>query len=277
MNTRLQVEHPVTELVTGIDLVEQMIRIAAGEKLALAQSDVKLAGWAVETRIYAEDPCAQFSAIDRTAAALPCAAGRIHRHRHGTHRHRRNRGWRDLALLRSVDRQADHPRAEPNERPSLRRPMRSTAFTIEGVRHNIPFLSALMQHERWQSGNTFDRLHSRRSFRTAFARSRRTAEAARVLAAVAAASIMCSASASAASPAKSRDLRLPGSGGGWCGSASARSHSISSRPIPQLVRTCRPEHRRARAPAPANGCWRCGSLDGGEHDRHVLVSDLEAG
>ena len=55
MNTRLQVEHPVTELVTGIDLVEQMIRIAAGEKLKLKQSDVKQSGWAVETRIYAEN------------------------------------------------------------------------------------------------------------------------------------------------------------------------------------------------------------------------------
>ena len=60
MNTRLQVEHPVTELITGIDLVEQMIRVAAGEKLALAQKDVTLTGWAVESRVYAEDPFRNF-------------------------------------------------------------------------------------------------------------------------------------------------------------------------------------------------------------------------
>ena len=60
MNTRLQVEHPVTEMVTGIDLVEQMIRVAAGEKLSIAQKDVTLTGWAVELRVYAEDPFRNF-------------------------------------------------------------------------------------------------------------------------------------------------------------------------------------------------------------------------
>ena len=60
MNTRLQVEHPVTELVTGVDLVEEMIRIAAGEPLRLKQADVKLKGWLVESRVYAEDPTRGF-------------------------------------------------------------------------------------------------------------------------------------------------------------------------------------------------------------------------
>ena len=76
MNTRLQVEHPVTELITGIDLVEQMIRVAAGEKLALTQSDVKLNGWAVESRVYAEDPYRNFlPSTGRLDALSPAGRG----------------------------------------------------------------------------------------------------------------------------------------------------------------------------------------------------------
>ena len=75
MNTRLQVEHPVTELVTGVDLVEEMIRSAAGEPLRLRQADVKLNGWAVESRVYAEDPDARLPAFDRAAGALSAAGG----------------------------------------------------------------------------------------------------------------------------------------------------------------------------------------------------------
>src|SRR5205807_2148694 len=78
MNTRLQVEHPVTELVTGIDLVEQMIRVAAGEKLALKQKDVTLSGWAVETRIYAEDPFRNFlPSIGRLVKYRPPVESRV--------------------------------------------------------------------------------------------------------------------------------------------------------------------------------------------------------
>ena len=77
MNTRLQVEHPVTELITDIDLVEQMIRVAAGEKLAIKQSDVKLNGWAIESRLYAEDPYRNFlPSIGRLTRYRPPQEGR---------------------------------------------------------------------------------------------------------------------------------------------------------------------------------------------------------
>jgi len=78
MNTRLQVEHPVTELITGVDLVEQMIRSAQGEKLAMTQDDVKLTGWAIESRIYAEDPYRNFlPSIGRLVKYRPPAEGTL--------------------------------------------------------------------------------------------------------------------------------------------------------------------------------------------------------
>ena len=126
MNTRLQVEHPVTEMITGIDLVEEMIRVAAGEKLRLTQADVKLDGWAVESRIYAEDPTRNFlPSTGRLVTYRPPAEGSAGR-RDGAQRHRRLRGRRDLDLLRSDDRQARDPCADPRARRSTRRPRRST-------------------------------------------------------------------------------------------------------------------------------------------------------
>ncbi len=151
MNTRLQVEHPVTELITGIDLVEQMIRVAAGEKLKLKQSDVKLNGWAVESRVYAEDPYRNF---------LP-STGRLTRYRPPAEREsggitvRNDTGvteggeislYYDPMIAKLVTHAADRATAIEAQSDAL------DAFVIDGIRHNIPFLSALMAHPRWKAG-----------------------------------------------------------------------------------------------------------------------------
>jgi propionyl-CoA carboxylase alpha chain len=151
MNTRLQVEHPVTELVTGIDLVEQMIRVAAGEKLAIKQSDVKLKGAAVETRIYAEDPYRNF---------LP-SIGRLTRYRPP------EAGTRDGVTLRVDAGVREGSEISIYYDPMIAKlvthaPTRAAAiaaqanaldaFAIDGICHNIPFLAALMAHKRWQAG-----------------------------------------------------------------------------------------------------------------------------
>jgi propionyl-CoA carboxylase alpha subunit len=151
MNTRLQVEHPVTELVTGIDLVEQMIRIAAGEKLNLAQSDVKLNGWAVESRIYAEDPFRNFlPSIGRLVRYRPPKEGASPR---GTVRNDTGvfEGAEismhyDPMIAKLVTHAPTREAAIDLQADAL------DAFVIDGVEHNIPFLAALMQHPRWREG-----------------------------------------------------------------------------------------------------------------------------
>jgi propionyl-CoA carboxylase alpha chain len=167
MNTRLQVEHPVTELITGVDLVEQMIRVAAGEKLSIRQSDVNLNGWAIENRLYAEDPYRGF---------LP-SIGRLTRYRPPA----------EVAsgpLLEADKWQGDAPSGATAVRndtgvyeggeismyydPMIAKlctwgPDRATAieamrvaldsFEVEGIGHNLPFLSAVMDHPKFTSGN----------------------------------------------------------------------------------------------------------------------------
>mgnify|MGYP001186337914 CR=1 FL=1 len=152
MNTRLQVEHPVTELVTGIDLVEQMIRVAAGETLSIAQADVKLNGWAVESRLYAEDPYRNFlPSIGRLTRYRPPAEGR----------------QQDGTVIRNDTGVFEGGEISMYYDPMIAKlcawaPTREEAiaamsgalddFEVEGIGHNLPFLSAVMEHPRFREG-----------------------------------------------------------------------------------------------------------------------------
>ena len=151
MNTRLQVEHPVTELITGIDLVEQMIRVAAGEKLAIKQSDVKLKGWAVESRIYAEDPTRNFlPSTGRLVKYRPPAEGHADgvtvRNDTGVYEGGEISIYYDPMIAKLVTHAGDRLTAIDAQARAL------DAFYVDGIRHNIPFLSSLMQHDRWRKG-----------------------------------------------------------------------------------------------------------------------------
>jgi propionyl-CoA carboxylase alpha chain len=152
MNTRLQVEHPVTEEITGLDLVEQMIRVAAGEKLAFAQTDVKINGWAIENRVYAEDPYRGF---------LP-STGRLVRYRPPAESRSpelRTRVDDGVVEGGEVSMFYDPMIAKlvtwaPTREAAIDRQIRALdAFRIDGIGHNIDFLSALMQHPRFREGN----------------------------------------------------------------------------------------------------------------------------
>ena len=151
MNTRLQVEHPVTELVTGLDLVEEMLRIAAGEKLRLTQQDVPSAGWAVEARIYAEDPFRDFlPSIGRLTRYRPPTEGRT-----GPVTIRIDSGvveGSEISLF--YDPMIAKLCAHAHDRTAAIDALAEAldAFAIDGIRHNIPFLAALMAHPRWREG-----------------------------------------------------------------------------------------------------------------------------
>ncbi|WFT92121.1 acetyl/propionyl/methylcrotonyl-CoA carboxylase subunit alpha [Bradyrhizobium barranii] len=151
MNTRLQVEHPVTELVTGIDLVEQMLRVAAGEKLAISQKDVTLTGWAVESRLYAEDPFRNFlPSIGRLVKYRPPAEasqdGITVRNDTGVQEGGEISIYYDPMIAKLVTHAPSRAAAIEAQATAL------DSFYVEGIRHNIPFLSALMHHPRWREG-----------------------------------------------------------------------------------------------------------------------------
>ncbi|MBB3711813.1 propionyl-CoA carboxylase alpha chain [Limimaricola variabilis] len=152
MNTRLQVEHPVTELITGIDLVEQMIRVAAGEPLPFAQEDIRLNGWAIESRLYAEDPYRGF---------LP-SIGRLTRYRPP------QEFASDVEVVRNDTGVAEGGEISMHYDPMIAKlctwaPDRDRAvdameraldgFELDGIGHNLPFLSAVMAHPKFRSGD----------------------------------------------------------------------------------------------------------------------------
>jgi propionyl-CoA carboxylase alpha chain len=152
MNTRLQVEHPVTELITGIDLVEQMIRVAAGEPLSIRQDDVTLNGWAMESRLYAEDPYRNF---------LP-SIGRLTRYRppeevaENTNVVRNDTGvYEGGEISMYYDPMIAKLCTWAPTRGDAIEAMRGAldGFEVEGIGHNIPFLQAVMDHPKFVSGN----------------------------------------------------------------------------------------------------------------------------
>jgi propionyl-CoA carboxylase alpha chain len=152
MNTRLQVEHPVTELITGIDLVEQMIRVAAGEKLPFQQSDLKINGWAMESRLYAEDPYRGFlPSIGRLTRYRPpveeATPTRAVRNDTGVFEGGEISMFYDPMIAKLCTWGPDRASAIAEMRLAL------DAFEVEGIGHNLPFLAAVYDHKKFTSGN----------------------------------------------------------------------------------------------------------------------------
>jgi len=147
MNTRLQVEHPVTEKITGLDLVEQMINIAAGEKLPFAQDDITLDGWAIEARIYAEDPFRNFlPSSGRLTKYRPPAENDAVRVDTGVSEGGEISIFYDPMIAKMIS------YADTREQATATMSLALDEFYIQGVRHNIGFLAALMAHPRFAEG-----------------------------------------------------------------------------------------------------------------------------
>ncbi|OOY15747.1 acetyl/propionyl-CoA carboxylase subuit alpha [Thioclava sediminum] len=153
MNTRLQVEHPVTELITGIDLVEQMIRVADGEKLPMKQEDIGINGWAIESRLYAEDPYRNFlPSIGRLTRYRPpvegkTASGGIVRNDTGVFEGGEISMFYDPMIAKLCTWAPSRGEAIEEMRLAL------DMFEVEGIGHNLPFCAAVMDHERFVTGN----------------------------------------------------------------------------------------------------------------------------
>ncbi len=148
MNTRLQVEHPVTENITGLDLVEQMIRVAAGEKLAFKQEDIKLNGWSMECRINADDPFRNFlPSTGRLVKYQPPKEGNGVRVDTGVYEGGEIPMYYDSMIAKLIVHGKDRTDAIEKMRAAL------NDFVIRGIHSNIPFQAALLQHPRFVSGD----------------------------------------------------------------------------------------------------------------------------
>ncbi|MEO3415613.1 acetyl/propionyl/methylcrotonyl-CoA carboxylase subunit alpha [Roseovarius sp. CAU 1744] len=152
MNTRLQVEHPVTELITGVDLVEQMIRVANGEELAIRQADVGINGWAIENRLYAEDPYRGFlPSIGRLTRYRPplevAEDARAVRNDTGVYEGGEISMYYDPMIAKLCTWAPTRDEAIEEMRVAL------DSFEIEGIGHNLPFLAAVMDHPKFVSGD----------------------------------------------------------------------------------------------------------------------------
>ncbi|KAJ6244722.1 methylcrotonoyl-coa carboxylase subunit alpha [Anaeramoeba flamelloides] len=147
MNTRLQVEHPVTELTTGLDLVEHMIRVAGGEKLSVTQDDIKIKGWAMESRVYAEDPFRNFLPSIGTLTRYVQPTGEKVRIDTGVVEGSEISMYYDPLISKLCTYGETRLEAIKNMEEAL------DSYVIEGVGHNIPFLRAILGQERYRTGN----------------------------------------------------------------------------------------------------------------------------
>jgi propionyl-CoA carboxylase alpha chain len=181
MNTRLQVEHPVTEMITGLDLVELMLRVAAGEKLPFTQKDVKLNGWAMETRVYAEDPYRNFlPSIGRLVNYRQPADGNGVRVDTGVVEGSEISMYYDPMIAKLITYGKTRLEAADLQIKAL------DDYYIRGIGHNRDFLSAVMQHPRFRSGDRVTTAFIAEEYPDGFQGMPTSPERARMLAAVAA-------------------------------------------------------------------------------------------
>ncbi|MFN7173824.1 MAG: acetyl/propionyl/methylcrotonyl-CoA carboxylase subunit alpha [Thermaurantiacus tibetensis] len=229
MNTRLQVEHPVTELVTGLDLVEWMIRIAAGEKLPFAQEDIRLDGHAIETRLYAEDPYRGFlpstGRLTRYVEPPPAEGVRIDS---GVVEGSEISMFYDPMIAKLITHGTTRDEAADRQVAALDR------FLVRGISHNADFLSALMQHPRFRAGTAVTTAFIAEEYPQGFAGAPASAETTRRMLALAA--VEADARARRAAGVDHRLNGLPTDGPrDWVAELDGEQHRLAISPTPEGI------------------------------------------